>query len=235
VDIKAIASKLKVPSKAVEQKIEKLYMADLVYRTAARYYTFNDITLMRFIKFVYEQDLEGVDEIDLSQRNLMNTLKGKFLEMGVEVTMMKFNHELMPGAWFGQTGQIEVPLFQFVKTTTVKASKTKAYQIDVLGKEEKREKVWLCECKYTKAPMDLTQVKKLESAAQVLIKTYKEEGSEVPEIQLWLISAGGFAGKVLTYIESRADIYYSDYDGINNLFKAYGGNYSIPQFAEDEA
>jgi Mn-dependent DtxR family transcriptional regulator len=44
VDIKAIASKLKVPKQAVEQKIEKLYMADLVYRTAAKYYTFNDIT-----------------------------------------------------------------------------------------------------------------------------------------------------------------------------------------------
>jgi predicted AAA+ superfamily ATPase len=234
VDIKAIASKLKVPKQAVEQKIEKLYLADLVYRTAARYYTFNDITLMRFIKFVYEQDLEAVDQIDLSQRNLMNTLKGKFLEMVIEVTMMKFNHELMPGAWFGQTGEVEVPLFQFVKTTTVKGSKTRAYQIDVFGKEEKRHKVWLCECKYTKAPMDLTQVKKLESAAQVLIQTHEEEGTEVPEIHLWLVSAGGFAGKVLTYIESRADIYYSDYDGINNLFKAYGGNYSIPQFAGDD-
>ena len=235
VDIKAIASKLKVPKQAVEQKIEKLYMADLVYRTAARYYTFNDICLMRFIKFVYEQDLEAVDQIDLSQQGLMNTLKGKFLEMVVEVTMMKFNHELMPGVWFGRTGQVEVPLFQFVKTTTVKASKTKSYQIDVFGKEEKRHKVWLCECKYTKAPMDVTQVQKLESAAQVLIKTHEEEGTEVPEIHLWLVSAGGFTGKVLTYIESRADIYYSDYDGINNLFKAYGSNYSIPQFAVNDA
>ncbi|MDM8559944.1 hypothetical protein [Candidatus Parabeggiatoa sp. HSG14] len=235
VDIKAIAQKLKVPKQAVEQKIEKLYMADLVYRTAARYYTFNDICLMRFIKFVYEQDLEAVDQIDLSQQGLMNTLKGKFLEMVVEVTMMKFNHELMPGAWFGRTDQVEVPLFQFVKTTTVKGSKTKAYQIDVFGKEEKREKVWLCECKYTKAPMDVTQVQKLESAAQVLIKTHEEEGTEVPEIHLWLVSAGGFKGNVLTYIKDRADIYYSDYDGINNLFKAYGSNYSIPQFAVNEA
>jgi predicted AAA+ superfamily ATPase len=234
VDIKAIAQKLSVPKQAVEDKLERLYQADLVYRTAEKFYTFNDICLMRFIKFVYEQDLEAVDQIDLSQRNLMNSLKGKFLEMVIEVTMMKFNHELMPGALFGQTGEVEVPLFQFVKTTTVKASKTKAYQIDVFGKEEKRHKVWLCECKYTKAPMDLTQVKKLESAAQVLIQTHEEEGTEVPEIHLWLVSAGGFAGKVLTYIESRADIYYSDYDGINNLFKAYGGNYSIPQFAGDD-
>jgi hypothetical protein len=39
---------------------------------------------------------------------------------------------------------------------TVKGAKTKAYQIDVFGKEEKRNQVWLCECKYTKTPMDMT-------------------------------------------------------------------------------
>jgi hypothetical protein len=231
VDIKAIAQKLKVPKPAVERKIEKLYQADLVYRTAARYYTFNDICLMRFIKFVYEQDLEGLEQIDLSQQNLINTLKGKFLEMVVEVSMMKFNHERLPGSWFGQTGEVEVPLFQLVKTMTVKGAKTPAYQIDVIGKEQRHHKVWLCECKYTKTTMDLKQVKKLESAAQVLIQVHKEEGTAVPEIHLWLVSTGGFAKEVLTYIDSRADIYYSDYEGINQLFKAYGGNYSIPQFA----
>jgi len=231
VDIKAIAQKLKVPKQAVEQKIEKLYQADLVYRTAARYYTFNDICLMRFIKFVYEQDLEGIDKIDLSQQGLINTLKGKFLEMVVEVSMLKFNHELMPGSWFGQTGVVEVPLFQFVRTMTVKGAKTPSYQIDVFGKEEISHKVWLCECKYTKVSMDLKQVKKLESAAQVLIQVHKEEGTAVPKIHLWLVSTGGFTKEVLTYIEGRTDIYASDYEGINSLFKAYGGNYSIPQFA----
>jgi predicted AAA+ superfamily ATPase len=234
VDIKAIAQKLKVPKPAVERKIEKLYQADLVYRTAARYYTFNDICLMRFIKFVYEQDLEGLEQIDLSQQNLINTLKGKFLEMVVEVTMMKFNHERLPGSWFGQTGEVEVPLFQLVKTMTVKGAKTPAYQIDVFGKEQRHHKVWICECKYTKTTMDLKQVKKLESAAQVLIQVHKEEGTAVPEIHLWLVSTGGFAKEVLTYIDSRADIYYSDYEGINSLFKAYGGNYSIPQFAVND-
>jgi len=231
VNVKAIAEKLKVPKQAVEQKIEKLYLAGLVYRSAAKFYTFNDISLMRFIKFVYEQDLEGVDKIDLSQRNLMNTLKGKFLEMVVEVSMMKFNYEHLPGTWFGKTGKIEVPLFQFVRTMSVKGSTTPAYQIDVFGREEKGNKVWLCECKYTKTPMDMKQVKKLENAAQVLISMHKEEGTEIPEIHLWLVSTGGFQKNVLNYIDTRADIYASDYDGINSLFKAYGSNYSIPQFA----
>jgi len=234
VDIKAIAQKLKVPKPAVERKIEKLYQADLVYRTAARYYTFNDICLMRFIKFVYEQDLKGLEQIDLSQQNLVNTLKGKFLEMVVEVSMMKFNHERLPGSWFGKTGEVEVPLFQLVKTMTVKGAKTPAYQIDVFGKESVGHKVWLCECKYTKTTMDLSLVKKLENAAQVLIQVYKEEGRAIPEIHLWLVSTGGFTKEVLTYIDSRADIYASDYDGINHLFKAYGGHYSIPQFAVND-
>jgi len=234
VDIKAIAKKLKAPKQAVEEKLEKLYQADLVYRSAEKFYSFNDISLMRFIKFVYEQDLEGVDKIDLSQQGLMNTLKGKFLEMVVEVSMMKFNHEPMPGSWFGQTSEVEVPLFQFVKTTTVKGAKTFSYQIDVFGKEEKRNKVWLCECKYTKTPMALKQVKKLESAAAVLKQMHQEEGTEAHEIHLWLVSTGGFAPEVLTYIEGRTDIYASDYEGINCLFKAFGGNYSIPQFAVND-
>jgi len=137
----------------------------------------------------------------------------------------------LPGSWFGQTSEVEVPLFQFVKTTIVKGAKTSSYQIDVFGKEQKRHKVWLCECKYTKTPMALKQVKKLESAAQVLIKAYEEENRKIPEIHLWLVSTGGFSKEVLTYIEARADIYASDYEGINNLFKAFGGNYSIPKFA----
>jgi hypothetical protein len=234
VDTKAIAEKLSVPKPLVEEKLEKLYQADLVYRSAEKFYTFNDISLMRFIKFVYEQDLKGVDKIDLSQQGLMNTLKGKFLEMVVEVSMMKFNHERVPGAWFGQTGEVEVPLFQYVKTTTIKSSKTPAYQIDVFGQEQKRHQVWLCECKYTKAPMDLKQVKKLLSAAQALQVMHEEEGTQMPEIHLWLISTGGFTKEVLTYIKARTDIYFSDYEGINNLFKAYGSNYSIPLFAAND-
>jgi predicted transcriptional regulator len=234
VDVKAIASKLKVPKPLVEDKIERLYQADLVYRSAEKFYTFNDICLMRFIKFVYEQDLEDVDKIDLSQQGLMNTLKGKFLEMVVEVSMMKFNHELMPGAWFTQQGEVELPLFQFVKTLTMKGAKTPAYQIDVFGKEEKHNRVWLCECKYTKTPMAISQVKKLESAAQVLKQEYEEEGRKIPEIHLWLVSTGGFTQEVLTYINSRTGIYASDYEGMNSLFKAYGGNYSIPQFAVND-
>ncbi|MCI5149688.1 MAG: ArsR family transcriptional regulator, partial [Candidatus Electrothrix sp. MAN1_4] len=118
VDTKAIADKLGMPKKTVAKKIEKLYAADLVYRTAEKFYTFNDICLMRFIKFVYEQDLEGVDEIDLSQQGLINTLKGKFLEMAVEVSMLKFNREQLPGSWFGREGELEVPLLSksLVKT-----------------------------------------------------------------------------------------------------------------------
>ncbi len=231
VDVKAITEKLKVPKSAVENKIERLYQADLVYRTAEKFYTFNDICLMRFIKFVYEQDLEGLDQIDLSQQNLTNTLKGKFLEMVVEMSMMKFNHEHLPGSWFGQTGEVEVPLFRLARTMTVKGAKTPSCQIDVFGKIDGHNKVWLCECKYTKTTMNIKQVKKLESTAQVLIQARKEEGTTVPEIHLWLVSTGGFTKEALTYIEGRTDIYASDYDGINSLFKAYGGNYSIPQFA----
>ncbi|MCP4750106.1 MAG: HTH domain-containing protein, partial [Proteobacteria bacterium] len=52
VEIKEIAEKLNVSPRAVEKKIRKLHLADLVFQSAARYYTFNDICLMRFIEFV---------------------------------------------------------------------------------------------------------------------------------------------------------------------------------------
>jgi len=82
--------------------------------------------------------------------------------------------------------------------------------------------------------MDIQQVKKLESAAQVLRSTHEEEGTAIPEIHLWLVSTGGFRKEVLDYIKARGDIYASDYEGIDNLFKAFGGNYSIPKFAVND-
>jgi len=233
VEIREIAETLKVPKKAVEQKIESLYLADLVWRSAARYYTFSDICLMRFIKFVYEKDLEGVDEIDLSQQKLFSGLKGRFLEIVVQVTMMKFNHEILDGKLFGKSGQIEMPLFQFADTKYVKGSGTRQYQIDVYGKVRGKEQVWICECKYTKTKMGIGKVKKLEDAAEVLRLEAEEKESPVPEIQMWLVSAGGFTGEVLEYVRNRDDIFFSDYEGINEIFHCYGGNYRIPVFEKD--
>ncbi|MCP4108861.1 MAG: restriction endonuclease [Desulfobacteraceae bacterium] len=229
VDTKEIAEKLDISKKTVEEKIERLYVADLVYRSAARYYTFNDICLMRFIKFVFEKDLEGMEKVDLSQRNLFSTLKGRFLEIVVQVTMMKFNYEKISGEFFGKSGDIEMPLFQFVDTRHVKAFRTREYQIDVYGKE-RTNRVWLCECKYTKTKMGIGQVEKLENAAQVLRQEAEDAERDIPDILMWLVSTGGFTQEVLEYVRDRADIFFSDHEGINSIFKMYGGNYRIPLF-----
>ncbi|MDM8531212.1 hypothetical protein QUF63_08565 [Anaerolineales bacterium HSG25] len=240
VDIKAIAKTLQVSKKKVEQKIEKLYSADLVYRTRARFYSFNDVCLMRFIKFVYEQDMEGLDEIDLSQQRQFNNLKGRFLEIVVQVTMMKFNHEQLDGRWFGrpvsdesEPNTVEVPLFGIVDTKQVKASTTRSYQIDQCAQTRNQRRFWLCECKYTKAKMRLSQLKKLERAREALRQEREEAGLPIPEMQLWLISTGGFSRKVLNYVQGREDIYFTDHDGINQIFRAYGGNYNIPLFESE--
>ncbi len=230
VEIEEIAETLKVPKKAVEKKIERLYLADLVYRSAARYYTFNDICLMRFIKFVYEKDLKGIDKIDLSQQNLFNTLKGKFLEMVVQVTMMKFNHETLDGKYFGKPGQVEVPLFQFADTKYAKGFRTPQYQVDVFGRVQGKNDVWICECKYTKAKMGISRVKKIEQAAEALTREAEDAELPVPGIQMWLVSTGGFTREVLEYVKDRADIFLSDHEGINSIFMFFGGNYRIPVF-----
>jgi predicted AAA+ superfamily ATPase len=232
VEIKEIAETLNIPKKAVEDKIERLYLADLVWRTEARYYAFNDICLMRYIKFVYEKDLEDVEDIDLSQQNLFNNLKGHFLELVVQVTMMKFNHEKLDGKFFGKTGEIEAPLFQFADTKYAKGSGTRTYQIDVFAKEKMKERFWICECKYTKTAMGMKQVKKIEDAAAALKQEAEEFGGTVPEIRMWLVSTGGFTQEVLEYVRDRANILCSDYEGINGIFRAFGGNYNIPVFKE---
>ncbi|RWX52397.1 Restriction endonuclease [Candidatus Electrothrix marina] len=123
-------------------------------------------------------------------------------------------------------------MFQYVRTQTVKAAASPAYQIDVLGREQKQDKVWFCECKYTRQPMGIKQVEKLEAAVQVFRQQLEEERLSVPEIQLWLISTGGFTEEVKALARCREDMYVSDYEGVNNIFKAFGGNYSIPLFDE---
>jgi hypothetical protein len=185
---------------------------------------------MRFIKFVYEQDLEGMEEIDLSQQNLFNNLKGRFLEIVVQVTMMKFNHERLDGHFFGRSNEVELPLFQVVNTKYAKGSTTRTYQLDVCGQAPGHQLFWVVECKYTKTKMGLAQVHKLEQAVIAMNQELTELGLAIPESQLWLVSTGGFTGDVLEYVKDRADIYYSDHEGINGIFRAYGGNYNIPLF-----
>jgi hypothetical protein len=232
VEIKEIAETLNIPKKAVEEKIERLYLADLVWRTQARYYAFNDICLMRYIKFVYEKDLEDIEDIDLSQQNLFNNLKGRFLELVVQITVIKFNHEKLDGKFFGKSGEVVVPLFQFADTKYAKAVGTRSYQIDVFAREKMKNRVWLCECKYTKTAMGINQVKKLEDAARAVKLEAEESGYAAPDIQMWLVSTGGFTQEVLEYVRDRADIFCSDYEGINGIFRAFGGNYNIPVFKE---
>jgi predicted transcriptional regulator len=230
VQIKEIAQKLDIPKKIVEEKIEKLHLADLVYRSAAKFYSFNDICLMRYIKFVYEHDLDDVTTVDLSQQNQFNSLKGHFLEMVVQVTMMKFNDEPIDSQWFGKSGTMRAPLFQFVNTKIVKAVRSKQYQIDIFAKELRQNRYWLCECKYTKKPMGMKQVWKLEKAAKAFQQETRDNGLEIPDVALWVVCTGGFTQAVQKHIAPKKDFYMSDHDGINRIFGAYGGNYNIPLF-----
>jgi len=112
----------------------------------------------------------------------------------------------------------------------VKGSVTRTYQIDVYGRERMKKKVWLCECKYTKTKMGIKPVRKLERAAQALRQEEEDAERTAPEIQMWLVSTGGFTRDVIEYAGEREDIFISDYDGINGIFRSYGGNYDIPVF-----
>jgi hypothetical protein len=236
VDVKEIASKLKTTEKAVQQKMERLCLADLVYITANKFYAFNDISLMHYIQFVYEKDWQDVDKISLSQQSQYNRLKGHFLEMLIELTMKSFNNEPVDGRYFGRSGEIEAPLFQMVGAKYVTGSRQVRqayYQIDAYGIEQETKRHWLCESKYTKTAMNMEQVKKLEQAAESLRQEEQDAGRPEPEIRLWLVSTGGFTFDVREYLEGRDEIYYSDYEAINGLFRAFGGSFDIPVFKDE--
>jgi hypothetical protein len=230
VEIEEMAKKLKVSKEAVKEKLEKLYLADLVYRTEGRYYGFNDICLMRFIQFVYAKDLEGLEEIDLSERGKYNNLKGRFLELVVENVMRKFDGEEIDGRLMGKENQVMAPIFQVVDSKFVKGENTDSYQIDVYGKVHNERKVWLCECKYRNSRMSMTEIRKLEKAVFAYKKELEQEGAKAPEIIIWLISTGGFTREVRDYVQGQGNIYLSDYDAINHIFRQYGSGYDIPMF-----
>ncbi|MCP4347128.1 MAG: hypothetical protein GY795_16575, partial [Desulfobacterales bacterium] len=83
---------------------------------------------------------------------------------------------------------------------------------------------------YTKVRMGIRQVRKLEQAAEALRQEARDAELTVPEIQMWLVSTGGFTKDALKYVKNRADIFFSDHEGINSIFQMYGGNYRIPVF-----
>jgi hypothetical protein len=108
--------------------------------------------------------------------------------------------------------------------------RTKQYQIDIFAKELRQNRYWLCECKYTKRPMGMKQVWKLEKAAKAFQKEERDRGLDVPDVTLWVICTGGFTEAVQKHITQKNDFYMSDHDDINRIFGAYGGNYNIPLF-----
>lgn len=227
-----IARAIGISREEVEKKLEKLYQADLVYRTEARYYGFNDICLMRYIQFVYGRELTDVEAIDLSEEGKYNLLKGLFLEMVVQHTMRKFDGELLDGAFFGKAGTVTVPRFEMIDARYVKGEKTGLCQIDVYGRETGGARVWVCECKYRKTRMGMDAVEKVEKAAVALKQQALSDGRKVPEVRIWLVSTGGFTGQVLEYVRERDDIFISDHAGINRIFRQYGGEFDIPIFEE---
>jgi len=234
VDVKEIAEKLDVPPDVVEKKIEKLYEADLVYRTAARYYTFNDICLMRFIRFVYGKDLEGIEKISENRQGMHNMIKGRFLEIAVENAMLRFKKDELDGRLFGREGNVIAPPFSNVGTKTVQPDKSRAYQIDIYGKwtrglgDEQEKGAWTVECKYKRKPMSLVEAKKAIRASEAFIRDeYEDRDYDKIKRTIWLISVGGFTSELLEFLRG-GDIYYSSYNEINEIFRFYGGGIKIP-------
>lgn len=220
VEIDEIANRLKVSKIQVEEKIEKLYQADLVYRSDFKYYTFNDIMLMRYIQHRYEKDLHDIEKIDLQKQGLFNYVKGKFLEMVVQNIISRFNNEDLAGHLFGYPGRtIKTPLFIIRGDLVVKLPASGEYQIDAYGEYGSGETkhIWVAECKYRKQePMTAPEVEKALEAAEVA-KTMRSAQA----LTVWLVSTGGFNSDAIKLIKER-ECLFSGQDEINEIARVFG-------------
>ncbi len=162
-----------------------------------------------------------------------NLLKGQFLEMVVQRTLEKFNNEEVDGHLFGKTGILIAPRMDYVDSRYVKGDAAKQYQIDAFAVNNSTSVVWLCECKYRLAKMDMETVKKAEEALEAFRQQQIREGREPSKVQIWLVSVGGFTDEVIEYVKDKDNIYCSDYDAINFLYKKYGGGFDIPLFCKE--
>lgn len=214
-----IARKLNISKDEVEKKLEKLYQADLVYRSNYQYYTFNDIMLMRYIQNRYSQELADVDKIDLREQGYFNYIKGKLLEMVVQNLISRFNNEIVAGKLFGQAEDMVAPRFKIHGDMTVKLPSSSQYQIDAYGEYLKGQEktIWVAECKYRKdEPMTAKEVEKVLVASQVA-KTARSASKVV----IWLISTGGFTLEALALIDKNQCL-FTGAEEINALAREYG-------------
>ena len=232
VDIDEIAKETNISKEEVEEKIGKLYLADLVYKTSGDYYGFNDICLMRYINHIYKKDLKNIKEIDLKERGKFNFYKGKFLELVVYQIMSRFNNETIEAKYFGKDKEVIAERLTGVTERYAKGETTSLYQIDVFGRTYNQQGAWLCECKNRSSKMGIAEIKKLEEAKDAFLMQERQvkEPQDVPKVKLWYISTGGFTEEAIRYLKEIEDVYYSDHEGINYIYKKYGGGFDVPVF-----
>ncbi len=230
VDSDEIAKKLGVDREEVNRKIEKLYEAHIVYKSDFKNYAFNDICLMRFLQHRYRSEIDNVEEVNLSRRREFNRLKGKFLEVVVANIMLKFRDEVLNGEYFGKAEQVKLPRMQVSEGKYFKGERTGEYSIDVYGREKAGNGVWLVECKNRRAPVGIEVLKKLEKAQIAVTESRKEDGLQTSGTVLWIISLAGFTGEALAYAGQRDYVYLTEHEGINKIFRYFGGGYDIPVF-----
>lgn len=219
VKIGEIAKQLDIPERVVEEKIEKLHLADLVYRLSSRYYAFNDIMLMQYIRNTFAEGVEGVDLVHHRARGFDNYYKGKVLELLVQNLFRTFRGEKLPGELFGFKSEIVVPQFSQVGSIKAKLPTTSEYEIDIYGEYEQdfEKMVWLVECKYRALKrLNKEEVERILEAAKVVERQFAASG-----VVVWLISTAGFTADALELMRERSCL-YSTKEEINLLAKQYG-------------
>lgn len=218
VEIREIAKQLKVPPEIVEEKLEKLHQADLVYRKVPGYYAFNDNMLMRYIYNTASQGVEGIDLPPPRIQGFNNYYKGKLLELLVQNILHSFRGEELPGSLFGTDKTVFAPHFSQVGSISSKLPNSEEYEIDAFGDYLDRGEhvIWVTECKNRIQPVNKQEVERTLRAAAVAQNSFKASRAFI-----WFVSTAGFTADAKTLLEEHG-CYYSANAEINSLAKRYG-------------
>jgi putative NIF3 family GTP cyclohydrolase 1 type 2 len=225
-----IAAAVKRPVEEVEQVLRQLSFADMI--DASGGYIFRNVKdpiLREFIRVQYQLDIlhQPADQVIQELQAALAHWKGKYadavgelIEARLAALLHRFDGRRVAGRLFDVEGEIELPRFDTVYDTVVKAPGDRMRQIDLVGSRwhAARETMWIVEIKHWRQRVDAGVVREFAAACQAF-----SQSRTLPTERMvkWLVNAGGFTEGALAAMREEG-ILHSGAAEINELLAGFG-------------
>jgi predicted transcriptional regulator len=213
-----IAERLKRPTGAIRQILNWLVDVDLIEQREDKMYLYRDAVLQVWVAYYYAGlQLTGlpnqkvlsnlVSELMERYERVANEL-GSVKESQVRELLQQFDEQIVDGAWFGVSGEFQLPVFERVKPYI---SPNGQIEIDALAEGSA---CWAVEVKWRGRLSGRKELEKLAASVNWLI-------SEGRSPQAWFISRAGFTPDALEFAQ-KVGILVSDGQAVEHLIKYLG-------------